>query len=645
MKVDEKRIEDGLNKIKEQIPVNYELKKRLRKSFKKNGWRNKLLAMVAAAALLLMILYSFGNKNFTDNFIQKVNAADLKILNQMSFINMGKINAGKIAEYNGTIYIPLYDKGIFEYNSKGFKKISDRPADYVSISADGTKLVFSSNGSIYLRDLKMGKESQVLKGDGTFTFYENPSLSPDGNKIIYTKKVYAPRKTHGFEVKESSIYAVDLKTLKAVKYADGSYGSFIKGRDAIVFEKDNKIIYKDLKENKEKVVDSGRFPAVSPDGYYIAYEKTQSNAEEIDGVKVVEDVSNIWVTDVESFATKKQVTMNVENKYINKENMVKDKKVQSIAIEALYSYYDPVWSSSSNSIFVLKNTNADFKGNIMQLMKIDLSKEKLRAEDVVRRYLQALIVRDDDFAKILMKNPPSMLTISNPHPVAYAILKSGSEGEKMYVDAELSYAYTMDSYYSVQKSRYYLEPANNGYIINSAKSLSTVEYVGKDGVMYKIEDKKDIKLFDKNSVPKEYIPNGNYRFGPIAFSRTGVLIFTMQGVNKPEVKLLAYNLNDKEFKMIDSVDNGFFYELKVDERGKYLAANFFDERTKKNGVYLYDLSTGKKTQISSMFKGVEISNIAAVFWNGDKLIIDITSNEGQTVSYEYNPLTGKINIP
>ncbi|MDE4542627.1 peptidase S9 [Thermoanaerobacterium sp. R66] len=647
--MDENRIENNLNKIKEQIPVNMELKRKLRKRFKKNNnWIKRTFVGMAAVACLLTVFYSLDIKKIPDTIIPKVNAADLKIANQMSFVDIGGGVNGRITEYNGTIYMPISDKGLFEYNKEGFKKISNREINYVSVSNDGDKLVYSSNGNIYLLDLKTNKETVILKGDEVSIYYDEPSFSPDENKIIYTRKVISPRETHGFDIKESSLNEIDLKTLKSTKLADGSYGSFIKGADAIVFERDNKIIYKDLNYNKEKIVDDGRFPSVSPDGNYIAYEKSELKTDKIkDNISVKESVSNIWVTDTVNFATKRQVTSNISNE-ITVENWLKSIKpsdeAQTFETNGLYSYFDPVWNSGSNSIFVLKNANVDTGGNAMRLMKIDISKEKISAQDVVRRYLQALVVRDDDFARMLMKNPPQLLTISNPHPVGYTILSSGTENGKIYVDAELNYAYTMESYYSIEKSRYYLIPNSNGYIIDSIKNLSKAEYINKNGSLYMVEGQSNVKLFDKTDIPKQYLPDGDYRLGPIAYSsKTNTLVFTIQNTGKPSVKLISYELNGKKFKMIDSINSGGFFELKIDESGRYLAANYITAQNTAK-TYVYDLNDNKKIDLQTLIKDTTIQALNSNFWDGKTLMFNVNTNH-QYLYYKYNPEKFEISIP
>ncbi|MGB9809542.1 MAG: hypothetical protein ACPLSA_05815 [Caldanaerobacter sp.] len=411
--MDEKRIEENLNRLKELIPVNYQLKESLKKRFKRNKWKRMGVVIAATAAVLLMV-FSFGIKHLQDNLITKVNAEELKILNQISFISLGKINAGKIAEYNGTIYVPLHEKGIYRYDNKGFEKIIDKPAGEVAVSPDGTKLVFitttsAGKNAIYIKDLNDGKENKIIESKDSDTYYSDATFSPDGNKIIYTEQVIVPRETHGFEVKESNINTVDLKNLKITKLADGCCGSFVKNADAIVFERDNKIIYKNLKDGSEKIIDEGKRPSVSPNGYYIAYEKNELKKEKMGDIEFSVNMNNIWIADASSLATKKQVTLNVP-KSLPPE--ISEKEIKNYITTTLYSYYWPVWSSDSKSIFVLKNLNEDIRGNIMQLMKIELGTQTLSPEEVVKKFLQAIIVRDEDFARVLMKNPPTIMTVS-----------------------------------------------------------------------------------------------------------------------------------------------------------------------------------------------------------------------------------------
>ncbi|AAM23614.1 Tol biopolymer transport system component [Caldanaerobacter subterraneus subsp. tengcongensis MB4] len=645
--MDEKRIEENLNRLKELIPVNYQLKESLKKRFKRNRWKKIGVAIIAAAAILLMV-FSFGIKNLQDNLITKVNAEELKIINQISFISLGNINAGKIAEYNGTIYIPLYDKGIYKYDNKGFKKIIDKTSGEVGISPDGTKLVFTTRTSdgknaIYIKDLKTGKETKIIESKDRDTYYSDPGFSPDGNKVIYTEQIIVPRETHGFEVKESNINAIDLKSLKVTKLADGSCGSFVKTEDAIVFERDNKIIYKNLKDGSEKIIDEGKNPSVSPNGYYIAYEKYEPKKEKVEDMNVTVSMNNIWIADAASFTTKKQVTLNVP-KRIPPE--VLKEKIQNYVTSSLYTYYWPVWSSDSKSIFVLKNLNEDIRGNTMQLMKIELSREELTPEEVVKKFLQAIIVRDEDFARVLMKNPPQMMTMSNPHPVAYEILGSGTEDGKPYVDASLTYGYIMNGYCSVNKSRYYLSPDSNGYIIDSIKDLGTVEFIEKNGTFYKIENNVETKLFDSGEIPKEILPdNLNTHSTTLTYSpKTNTIFFTMQTNDRSQSRIISYDISHRAFKLIDSLENTIIPDIKVDSSGKYLAVLAYNDTSQQSNTYVYNLKTGEREDLRSRFEDTKIEEISPQFWQQDKLIFQISLKEG-FLYYVYDPYKGQVLIP
>lgn len=647
MKMDEKRIEENLNKLKDLIPVNYQLKESLKKRFKRNRWTKIGIAITVAAAVLLMV-FSFSIKNLQDNLITKVNAEELKIINQISFISLGKINAGKIAEYNETLYVPLYEKGIYKYDNKGFEKIIDKPAGEVAVSPDGKKLVFITSTSdgknaIYIKDLKTQKETKIIESKNRDTYYSNPGFSPDGNKVIYTEQIIVPRETHGFEVKESNINAIDLKSLKVTKLADGSCGSFVKTKDAIVFERDNKIIYRNLKEGSEKIIDEGKNPSVSPNGYYIAYEKNEPQKEKVEDINVTVNMNNIWIADAASFTTKKQVTLNVP-KDIPLE--VLKEKIQNYVTSGLYTYFWPVWNSDSKSIFVLKNLNEDIRGNTMQLMKIELSREELTPTEVVKKFLQAIIIRDEDFARVLMKNPPTIMTVSSPHPVAYEILGSGTEEGKPYVDASLTYGYIMNGYCSVSKSRYYLSPDSNGYIIDSIKDLGTVEFIEKNGTFYKIENNVETKLFDRREIPKEILPdNLNTHSTTLIYSpKTNTIFFTMQTNDRSQSKIISYDISQRAFKLIDSLENTIIPDIKVDSSGKYLAVLAYTNTSQQSNAYVYNLKTGKREDLRSRFADTKIEEISPQFWQQDKLIFLISLKEG-VLYYVYDPYKDEVLIP
>lgn len=646
--------------LKNEIPTNHALKENLRKDFVKKH-KSKLYMKLSAAIIAAAILLTFVLPN---NFVtEKVDAASLKISNQISFVDIAVGGNLGVCEYQGSIYVPVSGKGLFVYNSSGFHKLYDQEVNFVRISSDGKRLVFSSAGNISIYDLTTNTVREILKGDQQTLYYEQPSWSPDSKKIIYVKKVMQPAETHGFVEKESGIYEYNMANGTSMKLADGSYPSYIKGKGGIIFERDQNIIYRDLKAGKEQTVTQGRFPSTSPDGKYIAFVKTESTKREVSAANaavanasVNESIENIWIADAVNFTTQKQVTSNYPNKSTDEKDWVGKLKPsetpQVLNINGAYSYYDPSWTSDSKSLLALKNSNGmEMQGN-MRLIKIDFTNAKLSAQDTVRKYLQALIARDDDYAKSLMKSPPDILTGSNPHQIGYRILSTGKEGDMDYVDAEAYWGYTANPYYQIVRSRFYLTPNDNGFIIDHIQDLSTLEVSARDdtGTVYLVENKGEKQeLFHEKDIPSEYIPTQKHRFASLAYSPdTDTMVFTIQmmqdNAQSSAVKILSFNRQNKQFKLIDTVvptdpkyDTGVS-NLTLDAGGRYAAVDFFSYYGSefKNFAYVYNLQNADKTDLGSLLPNTDIENIKINYWDENDLIYNVTI-DNESIKYIFIP--------
>lgn len=92
-------------------------------------------------------------------------------------------------------------------------------------------------------------------------------------------------------------------------------------------ERNNKVVLRSLADNKERVIDSGRFPAVSPDGSYVAYVRTEHTEKAVaPNAKVAEDIDNVWVADTGGLHTKRRVTANFPHRFIEVQDWLKDLK-------------------------------------------------------------------------------------------------------------------------------------------------------------------------------------------------------------------------------------------------------------------------------------------------------------------------------
>lgn len=659
--MEDKSLEAAFQKIKEEMPVNTELKKTLRQNFikpRKNAWA-KRLSIFAAAAVILVALFS-SYLLTPESVIQKANAASLRISNFLSFVEIAMGEGIGVSEYQGTVYVPVPDKGVYTYNESGFKKILGKEmAGFVRVSQDGTKLAISSSGSVSIYDLNKKTLQKVLQYDEKQSvYYEEPSWSPDGKRIIYTKAVFKPGQTHGF-TREDEIYVLDLETMRSTKLANGSHAVMTKDGKGILFEKGQKIVFKDLKSEVEKILDSGRFPSISPDGNYVAYIKNEVNEREVAPyAKVTETISNVWIADAVDFKTKKRVTSNFPKQFMDVNQWVKTLKPstvpQVLQFSGQYDYYEPVWSSTSQSLYVVRNLNEESGGG-MKLVRIDFSTEKPSPHDVVRKFLQALVVRDDDFAKSLMKNPPEILTVSNPHNVGYKVVGSGKEGSKIYVDAEIYSAYTANPAYYYSRARFWLSEKENGYIIDKADFKDKLDVIADDGKgeVSITQNQSKTVLFSNADIPASYMFKGEQRFASLAYNKkSDTLFFTLQALQEvgqnSSVRLLSYNLKTKEFRLltdvsrIDNFINIGVANLVVDSEGKYAALDLFsdDDKAFNSHTYVYDVENGKGINMSSLFAdGVE--SVHTAFWEDAYLVLEAKADD-QTMRYKYNPEEAKL---
>ncbi|RXT00623.1 hypothetical protein [Ammoniphilus sp. CFH 90114] len=633
--MNDQQLDDGFRRLKQELEVNLELKQTLRTSFvhrRKKRWMAKLSFFGATAALIAITLVSSLTLS---PFSELADASSLKISNQISFVDIGSGATG-VAEHAGTVYVPVAGKGVFAYNDKGFQKVLDGEAQHMKLSEDGKQLLFTSEGSLTLYHIETGKKTVLLEGKLPAVRYDNPSWINE-NKIFFVKKTGD----------RSEIYQMDMGDLHLNKVTNGDY-PFLASKGRMILERDGNILLRDLADGSEMIVDHGHSPAVSPDKRYVSYVKSESKKSK-ETTNTGSFIDNIWVADLD-FLNKKQVTFNIPQNEYSAEIPFKPTPTQDgLAYLGLFSYTDVSWSSDNNGLFVIKEKNGLEGPMDGRIMRIELTNDKMSAEATVKRFIQALVLRDDDFAKSLMKTPPPYLTFSNPRCVGFNVVSTGMEGDYEYVDAEVYWSDTATPYYQIQKSRYYLSPNENGFIIHKIKDVSRMEIDALDGHSVKLlRDNKQSTLFEIKDIPQPWLFKGNDRIGNIAYHEpSNTTIFTLQKTDPDQdpfaVRLLSFNGNDQTFTLLDewkaTEGETLFVSLStMDPSGKRLALDLHEDDTMQGGrshSLLYDLDTKMKVEPADRLLHANIIKSYSHWWDGDRFIFEVES-EGKRLFYKYN---------
>jgi hypothetical protein len=288
------------------------------------------------------------------------------------------------------------------------------------------------------------------------------------------------------------------------------------------------------------------------------------------------------------------------------------------------------------------SSEGDSKGKIM---RIDFTGQSLSRTDTVKRYIQALIVRDEDYAKSLMKNPPELLTLSNPHQSGYNILSEGKDEAGNYVEAEVYWQYTATPYYSIEKSRYYLSEGEKGYVIDSIKPLGTTEVYFKNGTMYLKNDNSEKVLFSEEGIPSEYYTKGGSYIQSAALNeKNNSLIFTLYNDQNGagSVMIVQYDMTAGEFKLIDrlsTIGNERIMgstDISLNSTGRYAAVNLYYGKNEniKNTIAAYNLDNNQRVNIGEFIKG-DFESMYVSFWDDNRLVLTgVKSN--QVIKYKYD---------
>lgn len=591
--MENEKIEKTLYELRNEIEVDTDLKKQLRKTFVKKSrtrkWKNAWIPLLVAASLFLVFLMS-------NEQVPHVKASSLKIANAISFLDIGSGEITAYTYHDGRLYLSLEGRGIFVYEHD-LKQVLNDAADSFSRSSKGDQLLYTYNGDVILFDVKTMKTEKVLDGtsDASYIYPE----WKDQNHIYLTKVTD----------KEKHIVEVNVQTKEETFIVSGEMASFVGKEQKLVFERHGEIIIYNVKSGKETIVDRGNNPSVTNDGNYISYVKERSGVEDV------------WISDMD-LETKNKVTTNPPPRF-------------EPSGEGMYRYQFPIWGKDERTLYVMKKRN-DGEDGPAKIMKIELSEQSSTEIETVQSYLQALMVRDDDFAKSLLKDPPEFLTYSNPKQIGFHILDSAKSEQSTSVKAEVYWTDTALAYYKVSTYDFTLMKENERYVIETVKELSATELLSNErNEIELVKDGKGEALFSLQDIPQSFIQTENIRFSSLLHTHDEkTVIFSLQGMDDTsEVTLFSFNRETKAFNLLTSLEGGIMYKVALDATGRYLTADYSIDALDWK-MLIFDLEEGKQT---------DFTNVRSKFWKEDKLILEEVA-ETHSMYYQYDTHTGsKIN--
>ncbi|MFJ7952154.1 TolB family protein [Lysinibacillus sp. NPDC096418] len=587
--MEDEKITKTLYELRNEIEVNTDLKKQLRKTFvkksRKRKWKNAWIPLLTAAILFLAFLLS-------NEQMPHVKASSLKIANSISFLDIGSGEITAYTYHDGRLYLSLEGRGIFVYENEFKQVLNDAPNSF-SRSSKEEKLLFTNNGDVFLFDVKTTKSEKLLDGtsDSSYIYPE----WKDQNHIYLTKVTD----------KEKQIVEVNMQTKEESIIASGEMASFVEKEQKLVFERHGEIIIYNVKSGKETIVDRGKNPSVTNDGNYISYVKERSGFEDV------------WITDMD-LETKNKVTTNPPPRY-------------EPSVKGMYRYQLPIWGNDERTLYVMKNRN-DGENEPAKIMKIELSEQSSTEIETVKSYLQALIVRDDDFAKSLLKDPPEFLTYSNPKQIGFHILETTNNEQSTSVKAEVYWTDIALAYYKVSTYELTLMKENERYVIETVKELNTTELLANEqNEIEMVKDGKGEALFSLQDIPQSLIQAEDIRFSSLLNTHDEKnVIFSLQGMDETSgVTLFSFNRETKSFNLLATLKGGIMEKVALDATGRYLTADYLTDAFDSK-LFIFDLEKGKQT---------DFTNVRSVFWKEDKLILEEVA-ETHSMYYQYDPHTG-----
>jgi dipeptidyl aminopeptidase/acylaminoacyl peptidase len=633
-------LEQQLETMRRKLPVNRSLEKSLRTQLRAAPRAKRSSPWMALIAVAAMIALLIGSTDLLQLGPHAVLAAELQIVEQFPFIDLISGNYGIPAVDGDTLYLPVSERGIYRYDTtavisgEGLTSILEQPGvSWVAINHAGDQLAYTLSTGVYLYHLVTGECTTLIEGDDATVYYETPIWSSDDQSLIMARREIEWLE-HGHRLRELAVVEVSLADAGVEKLTDGGYPSLSPDGSLLAFEREGQLWMRalqsqsvwpfvGLKAGQERQLGEGRFPRISPDGSYLVYVGTAETSRQLeDGKHVVEQVSDVYVANLQNMLDRKQITANYADPLIDvNEWVAKAQPKETLNLTGHYDYYNPVWGSDAESLYLLKGEG---EKSAMRLCRVSLAQAGLTASEVAAKWLDAVSNRDDDTARRLMSSPTEVLTTSNPHPIGYDLLGLGSENGRQYVDALQFVAYTAQPWYQVRSLRIYLQPAGKSFLVEQVEEISDVQLYERNGHLYREQKGTAEQLLATGEML-----NAGETLGAVSYdAETGKAYLAIhQGQT---CRIISYHPATNQVAPVFTLSGCLTTSLSVS--GEFLAINFAQrlDGEYQNRALLFSLSDQMPVQT--------MGRSSQAYWADEKLT-NYTERDGQLVRWQYDPAT------
>lgn len=667
--------EQQLYDFGDDLPVNTALKVQLRERLtaprKHVRWWTLALTAGAVTAMLVFLNLAVTSKT------PALEARDLDLVGQTT---IQQVANGPVAYVGETELGPVFvvpTTGIELYKTDGKTVVlasakqlmagssSAETVQNACLSQDGKTVAYELDQSIYMLDTASGERRLVLASSTDMTVsWNHPAFVGSGTLV-------ATRVTSS--VKNGKLAIDNFGGIVLVNLKDGAQTVLAEHGGLPSATRDGKTIVFTQMDAAQPVVQltvttytthqygqQGDHSAViSPDGQYIVFlTKSQELA----------------VTDAGSFSTRR--------------------------ILGKGDFYDLRWSRDSRSIYLLKYAHIE-GWSATYLEKLEFGKSDVSsAQDAVRKYLEALILHEDDIMRTVWKQVPFQGPLSGPgaQPVGYTIGTVRQENGKTLVSAQTTYAYAMNPWDIIQDTlftvvqeddRYLIETVSDGprlfMVLTGRDNQITVAKPDENGDSSHGDAKTYQTLFDLNGSFNEELkketgmqitgwgasqtagddaarqvgatpldPNG-FHLTVLGYdSDAGWIVFALQRANG-DYRLYAVRVQQDASvtpaaRLIGKGSGAFVQSLVLNSEGHVLV-NL--DTAPQNGAVLHQVmicDVNQREYAAStaladfMTKGGW--HVMTGFWRGDTLAVAVTRSAGETAIdshvVDVNPVTGAL---